>query len=57
LEARDVEAWQRTGLAPLADMRREALRRAIAEAPDPALAKRIMALAPDGVTGELLPSE
>jgi len=52
-----VEAWQRTGLAPLADMRREALRRAIAEAPDPALAKRIMALAPDGVTGELLPSE
>lgn len=38
--------WDQTGLAPLEDMRREAFRRAVAEAPDAAVAGRLMTLPP-----------
>lgn len=40
--------WDQTGLAALDEMRREAFRRAVDEAPDPALAARLLALPPDG---------
>ncbi len=47
--------WDQTGLAPLEDMRREAYRRAVAEAPDASLAARLLALPPDGVTAAFWP--
>jgi hypothetical protein len=52
-----AERWLNAGLAPLENMRRQALLRAIAEAPSADVAARLMMLAPDGVTELSAPAE